>query len=271
MNKRLLLAVPFSILLLLSVNALSHDYWIEPEAYFVEVGQPYDVRLYLGESLKSESERPLQKERTRSFRLFSTEETEDLLASALDGQTPLAQVTLKRPGNYLIAMERNAATIKLGAKEFEDYLLEEGLDSIREQRRESGEGETEGRERYTRYLKSLLQAGTRRDDTFKRVVGHRLEIIPLNNPYRLKTGGKLKVRVQFDGQPLAGASVFAYNRHAGAMSAQKAISSGAGTVFFNLDRPGQWLVRLVHMRRCQGCEADIDWESFWAAYSFGMR
>ena len=184
MNKRLF-AAPFLVLLLLSVEALSHDYWIEPEAYFVQVGQPLNVRLYLGESLKSESERPLQKERTSSFRLFSVEETEDLLAQGLDGQTPLAQVTLRRPGNYLLALERNAATIKLGAKEFQDYLTEEGLDAIIELRRQSGESETEGRERYTRYLKSLLQAGTRHDDTFKREAGHRLEITPLRNPYRV--------------------------------------------------------------------------------------
>lgn len=37
-----------------------------------------------------------------------------------------------------------------------------------------------------------------------------------------------------------------------------------------LDGEGVYLVRLVHMRRVNG-EAAIDWESFWAALTFGMK
>jgi hypothetical protein len=37
-----------------------------------------------------------------------------------------------------------------------------------------------------------------------------------------------------------------------------------------LDHSGEWLIRLVHMRRCAADCAEIDWESFWGAYSFGM-
>lgn len=269
--KKRLAASAFFVLFVLSLKALSHDYWIEPEAFFAPLNQPVNVRLYLGEDLKSESERPLQKERTVRFQMFSTEESQDLLTAGLEGQTPVAKVTLKRPGNYLIAMERNVATIKLDAKQFKEYLLEEGLEAIIALREKSGESQAEGRERYSRYLKSLLQAGTKQDDTFKRDVGHQLEIIPQSNPYKLKTGDTLTVSVRFQGKPLAGVYVFANNRNAQAVSAQRATTSTDGTASFTLDQPGQWLIRLVHMRRCAEACKDIDWESFWTAYSFGMK
>nr|WP_068432585.1 DUF4198 domain-containing protein [Magnetospirillum sp. XM-1]CUW38863.1 conserved exported protein of unknown function\ len=38
-------------------------------------------------------------------------------------------------------------------------------------------------------------------------LGHRLEIVPLADPYRLKTGEPLKVRVDLDAKPLAGAAI----------------------------------------------------------------
>lgn len=38
-------------------------------------------------------------------------------------------------------------------------------------------------------------------------LGHRLEIVPLADPYRLKAGEPLKVRVDLDGKPLAGAAI----------------------------------------------------------------
>lgn len=270
MKMRLVISASLA-LVVFSLNALSHDYWIEPEVFFAPLNQPVNVRLYLGEGLKSESERPLQKERTVRFQLISGKETEDLLAAGKQDQTPIAQVMLKRPGNYLIAMERNASTIKLDAKKFKEYLTEEGLDSIIALREKAGESNMEGRERYTRYLKSLLQAGAVQDDAYQRKVGHQLEIIPQSNPYGLKLGDTLKVRIEFEGKPLAGAYVFANNRNAQAISGQRALTSVDGTASFTLDQPGQWLVRLVHMRRCAGSCQDIDWESFWAAYTFGMK
>lgn len=45
---------------------------------------------------------------------------------------------------------------------------------------------------------------------FDRVVGHRLEFVPRQNPLTLASGGTLDVELRFDGKPLAGATVFAY-------------------------------------------------------------
>ncbi len=259
-------------LLLFAGTVFSHDYWFRPESFFAPVGGSVQVHLYVGDEYKIEEERPLQKNRTLSFQMLSAQEDPvDLRAQGQDNQSPIARLRFRAAGNYLIAMEREAATIKLEAKKFSDYLAEEGLDSIITLRKKANESDREGRERYRRYLKALLQVGDQRDDTYKQILRQRLEIIPQSNPYGMKPGDTLRVRILFEGNPLLGVKVFAYNQSGGAVHKQEARTSLDGTVAFKLNGSGDWLIRLVHMRRCTADCAEIDWESFWSAYSFGMN
>lgn len=182
--------------------------------------------------------------------MFSAGATLNLKTAGKDGQTPVAQVTVESAGNYLIAMERNWSAITRDAGKFTEYLREEGLDSIIAQREQSGEANKEARERYSRYLKALVQAGSRHDETYRRKIGFTLEIIPQANPYRLKPGDALKVKVLFEGKPLPHAKVFVDSREAGDTRRQEVKTSGDGIAAFKIDRPGLWLLRLVHI--CAG-------------------
>lgn len=272
MKRRSKPGIVFALLIMVAAPVFAHDYWFNPTSYFAPVGGSIEVRLYVGDEYKIEEERPLQKERTAGFQMFSAGQGPvNLTARGQDNQSPVASLSFKSAGNYLIAMERKAATIKLDARKFTDYLAEEGLDSIIALREQAGEGGKEGRERYRRYLKALFQVGDQSDDIYNRVLGQRLEIIPQSNPYGMKPGDTLRVRIIFEGKPLAGAKVFAYNRSGDEVHEQAQRTTSDGMVAFKLDRPGEWLVRLVHMRRCVRDCAEIDWESFWGAYSFGMK
>jgi uncharacterized GH25 family protein len=268
MKKRAIFAA--AAVLLTAVTAYSHDYWLEPEAFFTSAGSAVNVRLFVGEGLKSEEERPLQKERTLRFQMFSAGKVRDLLAEGQEGQMPVTRLSFGQAGNYLVAMERKAQPITLDAKKFTTYLAEEGLEAIIAERERLGEGNAEGRERYSRYLKLALQVGDRHDGECQRAVSQRLEIAPLSNPYALKIGDTLKARILFEGRPLAGAKVFTNSKYQDEIKEHATMTDKDGMVSLVLDRPGQWLIRLVHMRRCQGC-ADADWESFWGAYSFGLK
>jgi len=257
-------------LLLLACSAKAHDYWLAPASFYSPPEKAVTVRLFVGDGFKSEAQRPFQKQPTVKFQLFSARDTLDLAAAGEDGKTPVARITPKKSGNYVVALERAPQHIKLNADKFYKYLKEEVLDAILEQRRKSGDDKKEGRERYSRYLKCLLQVGKAHDDTCKRVLGQRLEIVPQCNPYELKAGDTLTVRVLFEGKPLAGAKLFAHHQ-AGDKVTTKTVRTGKdGTATIKLDKAGSWLLRLVHMRPCTG-DADADWESFWAACSFGLN
>lgn len=272
MKKQSSLVATLSLLLVATIPVFAHDYWFKPESYFARVGGNLQVRLYVGDEYKIIEERLLQRERTVSFQMFTAKQPPvDLAAQGKDNQSPVANLSFKSAGNHLIAMERKASTIKLEAKKFTAYLAEEGLDSIIALRKQASESDREGRERYRRYLKALFQVGDQRDDTYQHLLGQRLEIVPQSNPYGMKLGDTLRVRILFEGKPLVGAKVFGYNGSGSDVHEQAGRTAGDGTVAFKLDRSGEWLVRLVHMRRCVADCAEIDWESFWGAYTFGMK
>ncbi len=258
------------LLLFLPASSFAHDYWLEPESFRLHPDETIALRLFVGEKLTSEAERPFQKKPTLKFQFLSAKKTVDLIPGGTEDKTPLALLTPKDEGTYLIALERDAHFIKLDAKKFNDYLAEEGLDSILEARRKAGEEKTDGRERYRRYLKSLIQVGERRDDTFKKILGQKLEIVPQANPYDLKPGDALPVLLLFEGKPLAGVRIEAHCRAGDKVATQTATTGKDGVASVKLDRAGTWLVRLVHMCRCADRE-EADWESFWASYSFAVK
>jgi uncharacterized GH25 family protein len=267
MAKRLLVGVA---VVLLAGRASGHDYWLQPDAFILPVGKKVDVHLHVGDGFRSEEERPFQKGPTVRFQLLSGKDARDLTAGARDGAKPVARLTLAKPGNHLFVLERRPQKIKLEAKKFNEYLAEEGLDAVLAQRKRSGQDGREGRERYSRYVKALLQVGDARDDSYRREVGHRLEILPQANPYSLKAGDRLTVKVLFEKKPLAGARLFAHHRAGGKVTTRTATTSRDGAAVVRLHAAGPWLIRLVHMRACSD-DPEVDWESFWGAYTFALR
>lgn len=253
-----------------SINALAHEYWFEPATFFPARGEKTVVHLYVGDGLtKDREERPFQLAKTEMFQVVSRDNVLNLKTSLKDEALPIYNFSAEKAGNYLLAMERNWSSITLEPEKFEDYLRTDGIEFIIAERAERGEQKKEGRERYSRFIKSLLQVGDKRDDTYKKVLGLKLEITPLENPYAKKVGDALSFQVMFDGKPLANRVVFADNR--ANAEPQRMTTDKDGKISVKLDKNGLWLVRLVNMQRCAKDCGEADWESFWGAFSFGVK
>lgn len=258
----------FGSILLFSINAFAHEYWFEPEKFRLVPNEKTVVHLYVGDGLiKDREERPFQLAKTPLFQLFSLNQTTDLKTSLVDGALPIYNFSADKAGNYLLAMERNWSYVKLEPDKFADYLREDGMEYILAEREKLGESQKEGRERYSRFLKSLLQVGEKRDNTYKKRLGLKLEILPLENPYTKKVGDNLSFQILFDGKPLADKTVFANNRNS---ETQRMKTDKNGKFTIKIDQNGLWIVRLVFMQRCKTDCAEADWESFWGAMTFGI-
>ena len=262
-------------------RAQAHDYWLEPGSPWASRGDETVLHLWMGSLLKSEEERPLQKERLSRFDLFGDRSgRRDLLAQGRDGQLPVARTRLES-GSALVVMDRTPRPITMEASRFNAYLTDEGAEAAVAARKEQGQSDQPGREVYSRYLKSLIQerdqAAATPNTLYKRRVGQRLEILLENDPRRLRPDGSLTVKVLFEDRPLAGAKVFACRRAAEGQPpfVLTAATDAKGLAAFKLDQPGLWLVRLVHVRPAAPPEHRTEnapqWESSWAAYTFGAR
>ena len=98
---------------------------------------------------------------------------------------------------------------------------------------------------YEEYAKALINVGEGSGDSFKRPVGHGLEIVPLKNPSRLKTGDFLPVQVLFKGKPAMYCKVFA--TYSGFSSkcdfAYTTTTNGKGEAKIRIIHHGPWLVK----------------------------
>jgi hypothetical protein len=165
--------------LLFAWNAWAHDYWLLPDRLRVTPGARVALSLWVGDGFVPDEARGWQRERTTRFVHVSSTASEDLLARPVEGASPLLDVALGAAGGRLFVMERNASRIELPADRFEHYLRDEGLDGIIAARRALGESSRAGRERYTRYLKTYVQAGSARDAVSSRTMGQAFELVPL--------------------------------------------------------------------------------------------
>lgn len=265
-----ILSATIAVALLLPTAAFAHGYWLEADSFLLKLGQSTALHLFVCEGLKRDEEMPYQARKTNSFQMFSTTGKFDMRTMAEDEVKPLVNFSADTAGTFVVSMERDWSFITLKADEFDSYLREEGMEYIIAERERLKESKTPARERYSRFLKTLIQVGDNRTGNAKTRLGTRLEIVPLDNPYSKKVGDKLGFQVFFDGRPLARTAVFADNRDGESISAQKLTTDADGKLTVKLDRKGVWLVRLVHMQRCEKNCRDADWESFWGALSFGV-
>ena len=258
------------VLLLLPLTAVAHDYWLSPDRFTLEPGKPLSIDLLLGGHFVREASRPYQPDRTESFVLVTAAGTTDLKPLAKEGATPVVRgVVIEEPGPALFGMERDWIDIQLPDDRFTDYLDHEGLSQVAALRDAEGHRQIE-RECYTRALKSLVRVGDAEGPpVHDRVLGHRLELVLLDDPHHLPRSGQLRVKVLFGGKPLVGAQVTAYHRPSpdrGKVSTHTARTNGEGIARFSPKASGAWLLRMVHMRACK-CSY-TDWESYWTSFSF---
>jgi uncharacterized GH25 family protein len=140
-------------------------------------------------------------------------------------------------------------------------------------RKERGEEKKPGRERYSRYVKTLVQVGEKSSDSFNKIVGQTIELIPFENPYDKKVNDSIRVQVLFRNVPLANALVSAtYEGFTTKPDTyqQSVRTDSNGITTIHITQSGQWLVRTVHMQPIVDSK-EADWESWWASITFEIK
>lgn len=244
----------------------AHDMWIEPLNFSPEPGQIIGVRLRVGQDFIGD---PLPRNTALVNQFVFEDAAGSKPVAGRDGSDPAGFLRVSMPGLLVIGYRSNPSAIELAAEKFNQYLKEEGLDAVAALRARRNETGNPARELFSRCAKSLVLSGSPGRAQADRPLGFTLELVAERNPYAIRAGEDLPVRLTYEKRPLAGALVIAMNR-LNPSEKQTARTDSGGRVRFRLRQGGMWLIKAVHMVPAPA-GANAEWASFWASLTFELR
>lgn len=258
-----------SILLVIAAIAsqplLAHDMWIEPTTFSPESGEIVGLKLRVGQNLLGD---PLARDSRLIREFIAQDATGRKPVIGRDGGNPAGFLRVAQPGLIVAGYYSNPSSVEETAEKFNQYLREEGLDAIAALRAQRKESNDPVRELFSRCAKALLLTGNPAKSDGDRMLGFALELTAERNPYILRAGEDLPLRLTFESRPLAGVLVIAINR----LHRDQKISARTGTdgrVKLHLPVAGMWMVKAVHMTPAPG-GTNADWQSYWASLTFEL-
>jgi len=257
------------LFIFLSVQfAESHEFWLQPKKFRYAVGEEMVVGFMVGENFEGEPW-DLKKNKIQKLDVSHLSKTIDLRALVKPDAKEKLKYKFTEEGTHLLSLQSNESFIELDAEKFNDYLKEDGLENVLELRTKSNTLDKPSKEFYSRYVKLLVQTGNKTDDTFKKKTGMRIEIIPSQNPYLLKSGDYLQCLILFDGKPSPHQLVKLWNKIGNTTFQQIAYTENDGTFKFPISSKGPWMVSTVRMISSE--KPGADWQSFWSSLVFGIE
>ena len=259
-----------TVLLVLSVSLIanSHEFWLQSKKFKYALNEEMNVDFLVGENFEGEPW-DLKKNKIEKLELSHLTKTIDLRPQVKADEKIKLKYKFSEEGTYLLSMQSNEAYIELEAEKFNDYLKEDGLENALDIRTKTNTLDKSSKEFYSRYVKLLVQAGSKVDNSFKKKTGMRIEIIPNQNPYLLKSGDYLQCLVLFDGKPSAHQMVKVWNKIGNTTFQQNNYTENDGTLKFPISSKGPWMVSTVVM--IPSVKPGADWQSFWSSLVFGIE
>ena len=234
--------------LLVALQASAHDFWIEPSTFTPREGDLVTLQLKVGHFDAGE---PVFRNSAKIEQFVTVSANASTPVAGIDGRDPAGYVRWsgERPG--IVAYEGRPNTATLSPETFRRYVREERLD------RPAAMPKGEVQDHFSRSARLLFPDAA---GSWKKPAGLTLEILPESDPWIDAT---LRVRLLFEGTPLAGAAVTAIDR-SDAHHELHARTDGEGRASFQLRGKGPWLVKTVHAKRLSADE----YRSWWGSLVF---
>lgn len=240
---RLVLFSAFS--LLLAAPASAHKIWLNPADHFPKPGSMVDIGIGFGHKYLA----------SRVHEKIEEGMPEKIQALAPDGEV----VELTKAADDLYKLEISKAGAYLITADNKPGFFTVTKDGITLGNKTEITAEKSKCTNYHLGAKTVLMAGDS-STGFDRVAGQAIELVPLTNPGAVKKGDAFRVRVLFNGQPLAdlplkaayaGFDTLEEGSDAHAKKEDRpfpaeAITNDQGEAELRVDRPGYWMIFLSH-------------------------
>lgn len=272
-RRSILAGATVSLVLTLLVVAIAdaHDMFLKPLRYFVEPNSVTPVRVLNGTFSKSENS--IARARVADIAVVGPAGRLrlDTASWSVAGDTSTFELKSTTAGTYVLGASTKPNFIALEAKDFNAYLLDDGIPDVLNARKRDGEMAKPARERYSKHVKAIVQVGSERSAVALTPLGYPAEIVPMANPYGLRIGDTLRVRTFVEGKPAAAQLVqYGGRQSSGSTIARRETRSDVnGVAHLRLSVAGIWYVKFINMTRVTG--DTVDYESRWATLTFQVR
>lgn len=256
-------------LLTIISSLLAHEFWLSLQKYIYKRGEKINVRFFAGENFEGENWKG-NKEKIQSLKIYYGGVNDDLSNYISDDPGDSLELTMLDEGTNLIAFNSTNTFIEIEAPKFNEYLAEDGLQNAIEYRKENNETDSMGRELYQRCAKTLIQVGTKNDNTHLQVTELPVDIIPAANPYTLKLNDSLKVKILFKDTPVSNTLVKIWHHADGKTIKTDLSTNESGEVKFPVTTTGKWMVSIVKMIRLEN-DTRAKWQSYWGSLTWGYH
>jgi len=252
--------------------ASAHDMFLRAERFFVAPNSDVVIRLLNGTFLESENAIVRGRVRDASVSGARARSPIDMDTWTENGDTTTFRVRVGASGTYAVGISTRPSIIALSSADFNAYLKDDGVPDVLADRGKRKELEKPAKERYHKHVKALLQVGDSLGRAYATVFGYPAEIIPIDNPYSLRSGTTLRIRALVNGKPVANQYILYGGRSAsGASIAERSTRSAAdGTARIPLSATGEWYIKFINMTRAAATDS-VDYESKWATLTFAIK
>jgi len=247
---------------------LGHNFWLIAGKRGAPREERLRVEAHVGHHFPA-GESAIAPERIADFRLISSNGEAPVFDYRVEGTALVAEVTASSEGAQMAALTLHPRPITLEHEQFARYIDEEDARAAVSPDFQPGVAQAAQHEIYSKYAKAILTAES--DEVACRVVGQKMEIVLERSPATLRGGGRLPVRVLFDGEPIAGVRVSSGcdALHSGGYASHiRADADGRAEI--ELPVSGYWFIRSHYIRRHPDSRI-AEWESFWPSVTFRIE
>lgn len=255
---------------LLCGPALSHEFWIEPTNY--QVDEAADIEAYLrnGENFVGSSSAYVTS-RSPRFELVTNGRTDPVVARL--GDNPALNMQPVQGGLNVVVHQSNVSVLSYSKWEkFQRFADHKDFPDILERHRARSLSETQFREAYTRFSKSLIAVG----DGFGRdqVTGLDIELVAQQNPYVDNVSAGIEVQAFYLNKVRADAQIELFEKAPDdKVNVTLHRTDEAGLVTLPVKPGHRYLVDMVVLREPSEALAQdkaVVWETLWASLTFAV-
>lgn len=249
----------------------AHEFWIEPTQYAVaKESSMLEAYFRNGENFKGSSVAYIAANSAR-FDLITQEQTKKI--SARLGDNPALKTRALQPGLHVVVHQTTAAVISYASWEkFQRFADHKDFPDMLARHRERSLPESQFKEAYTRYSKSLIAVGDGEGSDVE--AGLEIELVALQNPYTDDLGGNLEVTGYYQNKIRPGAQIELFEKSPeGEVSVTLHRTNVQGVVDLPVKPDHSYLVDMVVLREPSDVLArrkKVVWETLWASLTFAI-